>query len=581
MKQSIWLAVLLFVLAGCDTQAQTTREFHAVLDAEWQRQMTEYPEWASALGDNRYNDRWTDRSLVAIERRAQAERAVLERVQAIDPGALPEQERMNHKLFVYQYSTAVDGQRFPEHLMPFSHRGGVQQAHSTYERLSLLKPSDYEDWLARINAYGVSVDQNIALARMGLEQGYRPPQMLMQRVRRQAGLLLQKGERNPFWKAFAKMPDDMAAETRDSLRERAREAIAQTVLPAAKRLVGFFDEQYLPVLDNSIAWCGLPGGEDWYAWLVRYHTTTDLTPQQIHDIGKSEIKRIRTQMQQVIRKSGFTGSFAEFLTFLRTDPRFYHTDPEALLREYRATSKRIDPELPRLFGKLPRTPYGIRPIPAESAPDTTTAYYWPPSSDGRRAGYYYVNLYQPETRPRYEIEVLSVHEAVPGHHLQIGLASELQGVPEFRKDLQSTAFVEGWGLYSESLGEELGLYQDPYSKFGQLTYEMWRAVRLVVDTGMHCMDWSRQQSIDLLVNNSAKSVEDATNEIDRYIGNPGQALAYKIGELTIKELRAEAEAALGEGFDVRAFHDYLLAEGAMPLDVLQERMRAWIAKQQN
>jgi prolyl oligopeptidase len=304
-----------------------------------------------------------------------------------------------------------------------------------------------------------------------------------------------------------------------------------------------------------------------------------MTPDEIHRLGLEEVSRIRGEMEQIIQEVEFDGSFADFLVYLRTDPQFYFDNPDDLYDAYLATSKRIDPELVKLFGKLPRMPYGVKPIPESIAPDTTTAYYSRPAADGSRAGIYWVNLYRPEVRPKYEIEVLSVHEAMPGHHLQIALQQELDGMPNFRRFMGFTAFVEGWGLYSERLGYDLGLYQDPYSRFGQLTYDMWRAVRLVVDTGMHYKGWTRQQAIDFFKDNAAKAEYDIVNEIDRYILMPGQALAYKIGQLKILQIRERAAIQLGEDFDIRAFHDELLGAGALPLDLLEQRMDRWLAAQ--
>jgi len=321
----------------------------------------------------------------------------------------------------------------------------------------------------------------------------------------------------------------------------------------------------------------LPNGKAWYAFRARTSTTTDMTPQQIHELGLAEVKRIRAEMDQVIKGTGFKGTFEEFCHFLRTDPKFYYSDADSLLRGYRDICKRADPELAHLFGKLPRLPYGVKEVPAFAEKSQTTAYYQPGSPSAGRPGWYFANTYALETRPKWEMEALSLHESVPGHHLQIAIAQELENAPEFRKHGGYTAFVEGWGLYSESLGTEMGFYKDPYMKFGQLTYEIWRAIRLVVDTGMHSMGWSRQQAIDYFIANSSKNEHDITVEIDRYIVWPGQALAYKIGELKLKELRAYAARELGEKFDVREFHDQVLGSGALPMDVLEKRIKDWVA----
>ena len=348
------------------------------------------------------------------------------------------------------------------------------------------------------------------------------------------------------------------------------------VIPSYQLLGKYFKDEYLPQSRGTVGLYDIPDGRKLYEVLAKSFTTTNLSPKEIHQIGLDEVQRIRGEMEVVIKELEFEGSFKDFLTFLREDERFYYKTSEELFEGYLAVSKRIDPELVKLFGNLPRTPYGLRAIPEESAPDTTTAYYMSPSPDGLRAGYYYVNLYKPETRPKFEMEVLSVHEAVPGHHLQISLAMEMGEMPMFRRVSPYTAFVEGWGLYSESLGYDLGLYKDPYSKFGQLTYDMWRAVRLVVDTGMHYYEWDRQKAIDYFLDNAGKSELDIINEIDRYIVMPGQALAYKIGQMKFLSLKQKARTELGEEFNIRDFHDTVLSQGALPLNELDSIIESYI-----
>ena len=372
------------------------------------------------------------------------------------------------------------------------------------------------------------------------------------------------------------MPKTIESDTAQGLKNKARAVISGSLTPAYAAFKDFIEERYLPNSREQPGIGSLPGGKAIYAMLARHFTTTDLTPEQIHNIGLGEVARIRGEMQDVIDEVEFEGDLSEFNDFLRTDPQFYYETPEALLEGYQAVSKRLDPELVKLFGKLPRMPYGVRPIAPELAPDTTTAFYMRPALDGSRPGWYYVNLHRPEVRPKYEMEVLSVHESVPGHHLQIALAQEIEGLPEFRRNSSVTAFIEGWGLYSERLGYDMGLYTAPYSRYGQLIYDMWLAVRLVVDTGIHYFGWSRQEAIYYFKNNAAKTESDIINEIDRYIGWPGQALAYKIGQLKMLELRAQAETELGDRFDIRAFHDQLLGAGAIPLDALEARMNLWI-----
>jgi len=351
---------------------------------------------------------------------------------------------------------------------------------------------------------------------------------------------------------------------------------SEQVVPAYERLLEFTESEYLPAARESIAARDLPNGASWYQYRVASMTTTDLTPPQIHEIGLQEVKRIRAEMEAIIESTGFEGSFEEFLHFLRTDPQFYHTTADGLMREYRDIAKRADPELTRLFGILPRTPYGVIEVPDYAAPSQTTAYYQPGSLKAGRPGYFFANTYALETRPRWEMEALTVHEAVPGHHLQIAIMQELEGIPEFRRHEGSTAFVEGWALYAEKLSKEMGFYQDDFSDYGRLSFELWRAVRLVVDTGLHFYKWTRGQTIEYCRENTGLEDHEIEVEVDRYIAMPGQALAYKIGELKILELRERARNARGDQFEIREFHDRLLEKGALPLDILERVMEEWM-----
>ncbi len=574
MKNKFLLTTLLsLIVTACGTGNDDI--FNQILDEEWKRGIQENPVYASYMGDKSANQDWPDISESAVRERQNKTREVLEEIKSIDPQRLSAENQLNYRLFLYNYERSVRAQKFDSHLLTFGQRGGIQLEHETTEGLSFNTSQDYKDWLVRLEKLPGLIDQHINLGRLGIEREVTAPNILMQRVANQIQLqLIDNPEDSPFFNVFKDIPDNI--EDRETIQSMARDVIKNKVIPAYYKLNDFFTTEYLPASRTSFGVLDLPNGFEWYENLAKYHTTTDLTPDEIHEIGLSEVKRIRSEMQQVIDSLGFDGSFDEFLTFLRTDPQFYYETEDELLEAYLATSKKIDPEMVSLFKVLPRTPYGIKPIPMESAPDTTTAYYMRPAADGSRAGYYYVNLYRPEVRPKYEIEVLSVHEAVPGHHLQIALAMELEGIPNFRRYSGYTAYVEGWGLYSESLGYDIGLYSDPYSKFGALTYDMWRAVRLVVDTGMHYKGWTRQEAIDYFTANAAKTEQDIINEIDRYLIMPGQALAYKIGQLKILELKNKAKEQLGDDFDIKEFHHAVLSQGALPLAVLEENIESYL-----
>ncbi|HEX8772786.1 MAG TPA: DUF885 domain-containing protein [Pyrinomonadaceae bacterium] len=581
----LMLPLMVFSLAALTVRAQTsananesTRALHALFDAEWDYTMEQNPTFASTLGDRRWNDRWDDDSLEAILKRQAHTTETLARINKIDRAQLSTADQLNYDLFKKDLEMDVEGYKFRTYLMPINQRGGIQTADELAELLRFQTVKDYEDWIARLRAFPVLMEQDMALMREGAKAHIMWPKIVLGRVTGQIDKqLVTSADDSPFYKPFKSFPDSIPAAERERLSRAGREAITGGVIPSFQKLKTYFAGEYLPAAFDQVGVWQMPQGTELYAYLARRHTTTNMTPQEIHEKGLSEVKRIRAQMQAIMDKVGFKGTIPEFFTKLRTDQQFYYKTPEELLEAYRSLAKRIDPNLVKVFKTLPRMPYGVTPIADKIAPDTTTAYYNQPAADGSRPGLYYVNLYKPETRPKWEMMALSLHESVPGHHLQIALAMELGEIPKFRRYGGYTAFVEGWGLYAESLGEDMGLYDDPYSKFGQLTYEMWRAVRLVVDTGMHFMKWDRQRAINYFMENAAKTEQDIVNEIDRYISMPGQALAYKVGQLKITELRERARRELGPRFDIREFHDAVLLSGAVPLDVLERNVDAWIA----
>jgi uncharacterized protein (DUF885 family) len=557
---------------------EATKALHDLFAAEWDYQLEQYPTWASRLGDRRWNDRWGDERLDAIDRRNRHYLEALTRLGSIKREDLSPADRLNYDLFHKDYENEIQEHRYRWHLLPLNQLGGVQTADELADALRFETLKDYDDWLARLRALPEYIEQTTALMRAGIGQGILLPQIVLQRIPSQIDhQIVDDPKASPFFKPFTHFAGSMGEADRQRLAAAAEQVIASEVVPCFRRFKEFFVKEYLPASPDKVGIWQLPDGEAMYRFAVHLHTTTQMTPEEIHQIGLSEVRRIRGEMKSIVDGLGYRGSLEAFGEFLRSDSQFYYQSPDELLLVYRAITRRIDPLLVKVFQTLPRMPYGVEPIPENVAPDSTTAYYRSPAADGSRAGTYFVNLYKPEARPKYEMMVLSLHEAVPGHHLQIALAMEQNELPNFRRHGGYTAFIEGWGLYAESLGEEMGLYDDPYSKFGQLTYEMWRAVRLVVDTGLHYMRWDRQKAIDFLQQNTAKQELDVVNEVDRYIAMPGQALAYKIGQLKISAIRSQAEKALGSKFDVRAFHDELLKDGALPLDLLEGKMNGWIA----
>ena len=579
MKPLLYVLVLFFAFSTVFAQTDAPKNLSALFDSEWQWNLETSPTFASYLGDKRYNNRWNDQSIDAIKKRNQHRVETLARLKQINRNELSDKDKVNYDLFQKDYESAVQNYETRLYLLPINQRGGIQTSDELAESIQFQNVKDYEDWIARLNAFPVLMEQNLALMKAGKAEKMIWSRQVLTRVPAQIDKqIVGNAEQSSFYAPFKTMSKDISETEQTRLRNLAKEAIQTKIVPSYKKLKTYFETEYLPAAYPEAGIWQMKSGDKIYEFLARDYTTTNLTPKEIHEKGLSEVARIRAEMEKIKTQVNYKGTLQEFFQYLRTDPKFFYKTPEELLNAYRAISKRIDPELVKVFRTFPRMPYGVIPIPDKIAPDTTTAYYNSPAADGSRPGYYYVNLYKPETRPKWEMMALSIHESVPGHHLQLALQQELGELPNFRKYGGYTAFIEGWGLYSESLGEEMGLYSDPYDKFGQLTYEMWRAVRLVVDTGMHYFKWDRQRAIDFFKANAAKTDQDIVNEIDRYISDPGQALAYKIGELKIKELRLRGKNELGDNFDVKEFHDIVLLAGAVPLDVLEKNVNEWIAK---
>ncbi len=576
MKHSIVAMVLIATLCGCASHTAsngtTPANFAGFADQIWSE--------AKAIQQGN-EDSLPDMSAEALASADQKRQALIAKLQSVDPTTLSSQDQINHTILLYRLQNEVDEYRFGAHYLPLNAESGF---HSDVLFLlnmqSVRDVKSAEKYLQKLASVPKFIEQNMAWMQQGLAKGYTQPKAVL--VGYEAGIrafIVNDAKTSTFYRPFAKVPAGVDAQQWASLQQRAEALISRQVVPVYQRYYDFFVNQYLPGARDSIAATSLPEGQAYYQNRLEYYTTLKMTPKQVHEIGLQEVARIRQEMQQVIAQTGFKGDFAEFIQFLRTDPQFYVTKPEQLLKEAAYLSKKIDAKLPKLFYTLPRTPYGVEAVPAEIAPKYTTGRYAGGNGNGE-PGFYWVNTYALDRRPLYELEALTLHEAVPGHHLQISLANEQAALPEYRRSFYTSAFGEGWGLYAEYLGLEVGFYQDPYSNFGRLTYEMWRACRLVVDTGMHTMGWSRQQAIDYLAGNTALSMHNVTTEVDRYISWPAQALSYKLGEITIKRLRKQAEQQLGDQFDVRAFHDAVLANGSLPLSALEQQINLFIKNQQ-
>ena len=591
-KYLISLTVCIFFVSSCASVEVTTnnvenekespfeidenQKFLDFLEADWEKTLTNNPLFATYTGDKRFNDKINPNTIDQFEKDRLSDFESLEKLNSIDYDKLNPDNKLNYNLKKFDIESDLNLSQFPIYYLRLNQRGGIQSFYETGNRLVYQSKKDYYDWLNRLNQFSENILNFLEINKQGLQNGYTQPKLVTQGVISQIDTIINSDiNSNPYLKVFIDADETLLSQNEKlELINDAKELIINKINPAYIKLNNFLKNDYLVNSRDTIGIKDIPDGKKYYEQLAKHYTTTDLTPDEIHEIGLREIQRIRAEMEEIIDSVNWDGDFESFLNYLRTSPRFYYDNPDDLFDAYLIMSKTIDPLLPKLFNIFPRAPYGVIPIPAESAPFTTTAYYNSPSPG--RPGYFYANLYKPDSRPKYEIPVLTVHEAVPGHHFQISLAQELENVPTFRKYQGITAFVEGWGLYSEELGEYINLYDDPYDKFGQLTYDMWRAIRLVVDTGMHYKDWTRDDAINLFIENSAKSILDIENEVDRYIAWPGQALAYKIGQLKILELRSKAEKELGEKYDIKDFHDEVLKRGSLPLDLLEYYIDEWI-----
>jgi uncharacterized protein (DUF885 family) len=554
---------------------------NAVFADYWASEMKDNPFGATQSGVHDYDGEVPDVSPAAQERRIASTKDFLKRLDAAETAGASESELLSADLlrFVLKHRLALGASA--EWRIPFVADGGFHtEMGYAVGATPFRDEADYRRYLSRLAALPGYLDANVENMRAGIAAGFTQPKEILGGALASFDAQVTPPREHPLFAPFNRMPSSIPKKTRAALRAEGEQAMAEAVIPAFARLKTFMHEEYAPKARDTLGAAALPGGPAYYEALVRYYTTRDdATATKIHALGLKEVARIRREMNAVMKEAGFKGSFAEFLEFLRTDDQFYAKTPEELLRYAAFVAKDVDGKLPAFFGKLPRQPYSVEPVPADIAENYTTGRYSPAPPGSDRGGQYWVNTTHLDKRPLFEIPALTLHEAVPGHHLQGALAYEIEGAPEFRKQFYPHAFGEGWGLYAEKLGVEMGVYTTPYENFGRLSYEMWRACRLVIDTGIHAKGWSRQQAMDYLASNTALSMKNVQTEVDRYIAWPGQALAYKIGELTILDLRAKAEKALGPKFDIREFHDAVLTEGGLPLDILAKRIDAYIARE--
>jgi len=605
LRTSLVIVAAAFALAGCERGAPSGRQAQApagaraaaqAADAEGQRLRDLTERWydrylelnplvATAQGDHRWNDRFGDYVSEAWMADGLAmEQDALQGLASVDPARLAGEDLLTYQSFRHGRLVNVEGYRYPAELLPVHQFSGLHVQFALLGSGRGIQPfvtvRDYDAFLGRMDGFVVWVDQSIANMRSGVDKGFVQPRVVVERVVAQLdALAVAEPKDSTFWRPIEAFPAGISAADRARLTKAYAGKLGGEVLPAYRRLRDFLRDEYLPRARDTVGWSELPNGAEWYAYLVRYHTTTELTPEEVHQLGLAEVARLRTQMERIARQLGHKGDLRSFLDALRADPAQYYAEPQELLSGYESIRARVDRSMPLLFARTPLAGFQLRPFEDFQARSEAAGSYQPASADGRRPGVFYVNTWNLPSRPKYTMESLYLHEAVPGHHYQISLAQEATGLPRYRRFAYDTAYGEGWALYAESLGPDLGLYTDAYSLFGALTAESWRAVRLVVDTGLHARGWTREQAIDYFRANTALGEADIAAEVERYIAWPGQALAYKVGQLRILELRRRAEAVLGPRFDVRAFHEQVVGSGSLPLAVLEAKIDRWIASQ--
>jgi len=563
------------------TENAATQQLQQLFADEWSARLERNPLFASRMGVSDYNDLLPDVSPDAQQRNLDEDLVYLARLETIDRSALALDDQVNFDLFKFVVGHRATLAEYQQYRMPILSDSGFHiSVQRMYESMTFATPQDYENYLSRLRALGPYFDQNIENMRDGIADGFTQPKIILEGILPSiAGPIVEQPYDSIFYTPFKSIPAHFSDQDADRLRAAAATVISDTVVPSYQEFLQFFTDEYMPGARNTLGASSLENGKAYYEDLTRFYTTLDdVTPDGIHETGLREVARIRAEMEDIIRQVEFNGTFAEFIQFLRTDPQFYVDEPKQLLKEASYIAKKVDGQMPAFFRTLPRLPYGVKPVPDDIAPNYTTGRYWSAPIGGRRGGYYMVNTYALDKRPLYTLAALTVHEGVPGHHHQGALRQEIEGVPDFRRAFYPHAFGEGWGLYTEKLAIEMNIYETPYDDFGRLSYEMWRAVRLVIDTGMHYKGWSRERAQNFLADNSALSLHNVRTEVDRYISWPGQALAYKMGEMKILELRAGAEQELGDKFDIRDFHDAILMTGGLPLDLLEQEIERFIEK---